>query len=895
MNSRCRSAFHTALILLLLACAAPTLAATCRVTPTGSGDGSDWLQAASLQGALADAACTEIWVAQGSYTPDGGSGDRSAHFAITRELRLLGGFSGSETSLEERASRDPALTVLSGEIGDPGDTEDNSYRLIQLDASGVIGGFTADTVIDGFTLRDAQGTSNYPDNMGAALYCYSPQANRPCSPLLTRLHFTANHAIHGGALALRADCCLPPAGGIVAPLISDTVFDGNRAQNNGGAIYALASAASSRIAPLIQRSTFMNNTAHFAATIGSGGGAIYLDAGAQGGVIDLLVQNTSFSGNAVASFYGRGGAIYNRGFGGPSTVRLDQVTFFGNVASFQGEPAWAGQSIYAYGERATTVVERSIVADADPFRRESSAGDIVLAQSVVPPGAPCPAGAACTDAIEGDPLLGPLQDNGGATPSLLPGAGGVAVDAVDCGDALTDQRGIARPQGLRCDVGSVEHRLRILTLELDGNGSIAITRTPGATLPDCTSADSPCLHALGENDEPAPVFSFTLTPDTDWTFAQWSGDCTADGTNPLRAQLTLDASKSCIAHLLPPNQVVTLLADPPGGGTLQVLDGIDPDAVPQGTELQLLATPNPGWDVADPAAFGPSLDCGSALDIELQADGTLRFASPPIMQDCSITARFANQAPSFAVASGEVVALVNGAPVSLAAWATDIRSGSTNDPAQSVQFQVALIDTVPTDAQLFASGGEPTVEADGTLHFVPGPEPGSALFQVRLVDDGGSANGGSDASAAALLLVRIARASTDLSLHPEVPATFNFPGDPINFVLRVDNAGPQHATQARVQWAAPPELSGVAWFCDPQGSATCTASGSGSIDDTIDIPANGSLSYLIEATLPAPAPATIENQALVSPGPDQADPDPDDDIATWLLRIDGLLRDGFEE
>ena len=106
MNSRCRSAFHTALILLLLACTAPTLAATCRVTPTGSGDGSDWLQAASLQGALADAACTEIWVAQGSYTPDGGSGDRSAHFAITRELRLLGGF----PAMKSASKRAPAAT-----------------------------------------------------------------------------------------------------------------------------------------------------------------------------------------------------------------------------------------------------------------------------------------------------------------------------------------------------------------------------------------------------------------------------------------------------------------------------------------------------------------------------------------------------------------------------------------------------------------------------------------------------------------------------------------------------------------------------------------------------------------------------------------------------------------
>jgi cysteine-rich repeat protein len=63
-----------------------------------------------------------------------------------------------------------------------------------------------------------------------------------------------------------------------------------------------------------------------------------------------------------------------------------------------------------------------------------------------------------------DPRLGPLADNGGPTPTRLllpgspahdaanpaaPGSGGVACEA-------TDQRGLARPIGPRCDVGAVE-------------------------------------------------------------------------------------------------------------------------------------------------------------------------------------------------------------------------------------------------------------------------------------------------------------------------------------------------------------------------------------------------------------------------------------------------------
>src|SRR5581483_5022479 len=66
-------------------------------------------------------------------------------------------------------------------------------------------------------------------------------------------------------------------------------------------------------------------------------------------------------------------------------------------------------------------------------------------------------GSALTGVVSGDPHLGPLQDNGGPTPTMLPAAGSPAVDAGD--DALcpaTDQRGVTRPQGAHCDIGAVE-------------------------------------------------------------------------------------------------------------------------------------------------------------------------------------------------------------------------------------------------------------------------------------------------------------------------------------------------------------------------------------------------------------------------------------------------------
>ena len=66
--------------------------------------------------------------------------------------------------------------------------------------------------------------------------------------------------------------------------------------------------------------------------------------------------------------------------------------------------------------------------------------------------------------LTGDPILDGLQDNGGSTltHSLLPGSPAVDHIPGECSDAEgnpvdTDQRGVARPSGLGCDIGAYEY------------------------------------------------------------------------------------------------------------------------------------------------------------------------------------------------------------------------------------------------------------------------------------------------------------------------------------------------------------------------------------------------------------------------------------------------------
>jgi hypothetical protein len=64
---------------------------------------------------------------------------------------------------------------------------------------------------------------------------------------------------------------------------------------------------------------------------------------------------------------------------------------------------------------------------------------------------------AASDQVIGDALIGALGDNGGPTPTHALLSGSPAIDTAAGGACpATDQRGVTRPQGPRCDVGAFE-------------------------------------------------------------------------------------------------------------------------------------------------------------------------------------------------------------------------------------------------------------------------------------------------------------------------------------------------------------------------------------------------------------------------------------------------------
>lgn len=105
-----------------------------------------------------------------------------------------------------------------------------------------------------------------------------------------------------------------------------------------------------------------------------------------------------------------------------------------------------------------------------------------------------------------------------------------------------------------------------------------------------------------------------------------------------------------------------------------------------------------------------------------------------------VVVRPVNDAPSFTAGPDQSVGAGAG-PQTVEGWATGIAAGPPNEAGQSRQFLVQVV----SGAEFFVAG--PTVASTGTLSYTPAAA-GTAQVEVRLQDDGGTADGGSDTSPA---------------------------------------------------------------------------------------------------------------------------------------------------
>jgi hypothetical protein len=276
------------------------------------------------------------------------------------------------------------------------------------------------------------------------------------------------HGGKGGGLAI----VVPPGGDSDSTIwIADSRFDDNEAgappavinssEGHGGGLYVQRSKGP---APVVERCRFLSNLGRGPG--GDGGGASFIQ---NAGLPRPVVRESLFSGNSCEN----GGCAVSSNGG----LLLINSTVTGNAKSGSGASV-AGNAIAVTGET-TDLYFCTIAANTGTFsdvRLESptsrihgtvfanetcgSSGLLTATYSMLP------ATGCGTSAVNGDPLLGALADNGGPTQSQLPGASSPlrgAVPAAQCVDEagqplVRDQRGMARPNpaGAACDIGAVE-------------------------------------------------------------------------------------------------------------------------------------------------------------------------------------------------------------------------------------------------------------------------------------------------------------------------------------------------------------------------------------------------------------------------------------------------------
>lgn len=404
--------------------------AVCRVkgdSKAAPGDGTSWDKAyADLQSALANTACNEIWVAVGTYKPSSGDG-RGVTYSLRSGVALYGGFSGNE-SLRDKRDWKTNVTILSGDLNgndnatitaDEATRADNAYHVIYADS-----GVDASAILDGFTVTEGNANGGGNEAIGGGMNCEgSPNLRNVIfsrntaaensggmdnagSPTLVEVTFSGNVGKSGGGLA---------NGGTGKPTLRNVSFIGNAALYFGGGLYNAGSLDLVNV-------TFAGNTAAFS------GGGLFNNGPA-------TLANVTFAGNTADT----GGALYNDQYG---VAALTHVTLSGNSATNT-----AG-GIYTFA--ADTTLFNSLLASNTGG---NCGGSVSAGADSLADDASC--GGATVNAT-GIGLL-PLAQNGGATQTMALGAGSAAIDtAAPSHCPATDQRGVARPRGARCDVGAYE-------------------------------------------------------------------------------------------------------------------------------------------------------------------------------------------------------------------------------------------------------------------------------------------------------------------------------------------------------------------------------------------------------------------------------------------------------
>jgi len=295
-------------------------------------------------------------------------------------------------------------------------------------------------------------SSRVRDNSGGGVICYSPY--RPSVSILD-----SEVSENGGTGVSVANCDAR----IVGSSISHNKGRGVSADEAGGA--ASVTLEYSYVADNLGGGLEGTGTTGFdlrSTTVANNiaaNGAGYFSDGCSG----LRSVNSTFSGNRAT---GHGGGIYLPNAHCRGTSSLIHTTIAENIADSDGDGFGDGGGIFSgvgpwdgvFSIKGTLLAKNVDLSGEAPDC--AGPGELVSEGfNLIGVTTGCPiVGDTSTNITDLDPELGPLADNGGMTPTHRPLVQSPAINVIPADDCTvsTDQRGVSRPQGAGCDIGSVE-------------------------------------------------------------------------------------------------------------------------------------------------------------------------------------------------------------------------------------------------------------------------------------------------------------------------------------------------------------------------------------------------------------------------------------------------------
>jgi len=165
----------------------------------------------------------------------------------------------------------------------------------------------------------------------------------------------------------------------------------------------------------------------------------------------------------------------------------------------------------------------------------------------------------------------------------------------------------------------------------------------------------------------------------------------------------------------------------------------------------------------------------------------------------------------------------------------------------------------------------------------PAIDPASASF-VPAADQRGVVRpqGAADDSGAFEFIPTV----SDLAVTKTADVTNALPGDPVVFTVEVSNTGPDAVIGALFSDTPDASFDKITWACQASGGTTCTASGSGTINDAVDLPVGAGVTYTVNTTIADGAQNPAVNTATIAAPAGGSDPGPGNNQASASVSVD---------